>query len=178
MQLTSIILLLSATVSVSALPAALEALADIDARDATGPASIESACDQSNSILSQQFDEMTKLKEQNIAIPPFLAGYYSAITNGRQEMGCPGTIPARKRQSTPKKTPCDVINGQLKTMTAQVNKFQKNNIGIAPYIAGFLSAAQDGHKALGCGAVDSNTIDSQSGTGAAVSNNSSISGAD
>lgn len=177
MQLTSIVLLLSATVSVSALPATLEALADIDARDTAGPSSIDSACDQSNRILSEQFGEITKLQEQNIAIPPFLAGYYSAITSGRQEMGCPGTIPARKRQSKPKKNPCEVINGQLETMTAQVNKFQKNNIGVAPYIAGFLSAAQDGQKALGCAAVPIKTIDS-SGSGAAAADNSSMSSSD
>lgn len=178
MQLISIaVLLLSATVSVSALPAALEALADIDARDTSGPKNTDNACDQSSSILSQQFGEMTKLKEQKIAIPPFLAGYYSAITSGRQEMGCPGTILARKRQSTPKKDPCEVINRQLETMMAQVNKFQKNNIGVAPYIAGFLSAAQDGHKALGCAAVASKTIDS-SGSGTAAAKNTSMASSD
>ena len=167
MQLTSIaVLLLSATVSVSALPAALEALADIDARDITGPKNTDSACNHTDSLLSQQFGEISKLKEQNIAIPPFLSGYYSAVSSGRQEMGCPGTIPMSKRQSTSKKDPCEVINGQLETMTAQVNKFQKNNIGIAPYIAGFMSAAQDGHQAFGCAAGANKMIDSSvSGAG-------------
>lgn len=64
-----------------------------------------------------------------------------------------------KRQSTSKKDPCEVINGQLETMTAQVNKFQKNNIGVAPYIAGFMSAAQDGQQAFGCAAGASKTTD-------------------
>ena len=31
-----------------------------------------------------------------------------------------------------------------------VNRFEAEHIGVAPFIAGFLSATLDGHKGLGC----------------------------
>ena len=31
-----------------------------------------------------------------------------------------------------------------------IDRFQKENIGVAPFIAGFLSASLDEHHALGC----------------------------
>ncbi len=31
-----------------------------------------------------------------------------------------------------------------------VNRFETDKIGVAPFIAGFLSATLDGHKGLGC----------------------------
>ena len=160
MQLPSIIvLLLSTTVSVSAFPAAIEA------RDTTGPKSADSACDHSGGILGQQLAEMAKLKAQNISIPPYLAGYYSALNSEQEEIGCLGTVSG---QSTPNRDPCEVTNEQLERMMEVVDRSQKNDIGVAPFIAGFLSAAQDEHKAFGCPAFTSKATDASVNVSAAA----------
>ena len=48
------------------------------------------------------------------------------------------------------KDPCDVVNEQHERMMELVNKFQGEDITIAPYITGFLSATVDGNVGLGC----------------------------
>lgn len=151
MHLTSIILFLSATaISVSAHPAAIPAIQARGSTNTTGLKDAHFACDAANEIIGQQLAEMTKLKAQAIPIPPYLSGYYTAINSGRQEIGCPGSIPIGKRQFTPRMQPCDVINGQHERMMVLVNRFETDKIGVAPFIAGFLSATLDGHKGLGC----------------------------
>ena len=158
MHLKSIILLLSATaITVSARPGAMPA---IQARQAqgtsntttTGPKDAKFACDTANQIIGQQIAEMAKLKAEDIPIPPYLAGYYTAINSGRQEIGCPGSIHiGKKRDSfTPLAQPCDVINDQHERMMVLVNRFGEEHIAVAPFIAGFLSATLDGHTGLGC----------------------------
>ena len=154
MQLTSVILFLSATaVSVSALPGALPIIKERQASGAnstTSPKSAGFACDHAGEIIGQQLAEMKKLKAQNIDIPPYLAGYYTAINSGRQEIGCPGPIPIGKRDFTPIKQPCDIINEQHERMMELVNRFEAENISVAPFIAGFFTATLDGHSALSC----------------------------
>ena len=155
MQLSSILFLLSAAISALAYPTAISdptALYPRDTAEAdttSGPKSAEFACDHANNILGQQLDEMAKLKAQNISIPPYLAGYYSAITSGREAIGCPTVLHVRKR-FTPLAEPCDVINEQHERMMVLIDRFQSEKIGVAPFIAGFLSATLDGNKGLGC----------------------------
>ena len=129
----------------------------IETRDAaesntttTGPKSAAYACDSGNNILNEQLSEMARLKAQNISVPPYLAGYYTAISSGRQAIGCPDTLPVRRREFTPLEEPCDVINEQHDRMMVLIDRFEKDNIGVAPFIAGFFSATLDGNKALGC----------------------------
>lgn len=93
---------------------------------------------------------MSRLRGFNITIPPYLAGYYTAIDDGLEEIGCPGHVSLGRRESTALRLPCDVVNEQHERMMLLVNGFEANNIGIAPFIAGFLSATLDGNKALGC----------------------------
>ncbi|KAF6227652.1 hypothetical protein HO173_012092 [Letharia columbiana] len=151
MQLTSIALFLSAAVSVSALPATLQARqAAAGAHSPTGPISAKVACDRSNKSISHQIAEMSKLKASNISVPAYLAGYFAAIDDERQELGCPGTISLGKREFTPNKEPCDVNNGLNERMTAVVNRSEADQIAVAPFVAGFLSAVLDVHKGLGC----------------------------
>ncbi|KAL9069040.1 MAG: hypothetical protein Q9161_005798 [Pseudevernia consocians] len=154
MQLTSIISLLSATaVSVSALPGAfhtIQARQAAGSNNTTGPKDANFACDTAYKVVTQQIAEMSKLKAQDIPIPGYLSGYYTAINSGRQEIGCPGAITVGKRQFVPSRKPCDVLNEQHERMMVLVNRFEADHIGVAPFIAGFLSATLDGHKGLGC----------------------------
>ncbi|KAF6218260.1 hypothetical protein HO133_006222 [Letharia lupina] len=151
MQLTSIALFLSAAVSVSALPATLQARqAAAGAHSTTGPKSAKVACDRSSKSISRQIAEMSKLMASNISVPPYLAGYYTAIDDERQEIGCPGAVSLGKREFTPNKEPCDVNNGQNERMTALVIRFEADQIAVAPFVAGFMSAVLDEHKGLGC----------------------------
>lgn len=151
MQLTSILLFLSATACASAFPALIETRDAAEANGTTsGPKPAAFACEQGNNILSEQLAEMAKLKAQNISVPPYLAGYYTAVSAGRQSIGCPGTLPVRRRDFTPKQEPCDVIIEQHDRMMALIDRFEKEKIGVAPFIAGFFSATLDGNKALGC----------------------------
>lgn len=150
MQFTSIILFLSAAVSASALPGALQARQAAGANETDGQNLATLACNTAGEIITNQIAEMSKLKAQNISIPPYLAGYYSAINSGRQEIGCPGSISISARDFTPLKGPCEVINEQHERMMALVNRFEADKISVAPFIAGFLSATFDGNKGLKC----------------------------
>lgn len=150
MQLTSIIVLLSGALSASAFPGKLLARQAEEAKNSTGPANADFACNQADGIIQHQFAEISKLKAGNISVPPYLAGYYSAIDSGRREIGCPGSNPFGRRDTAALKEPCDVVNDQHERMMVLVNKFVADKIGIAPYIAGFLSATLDGQKGLGC----------------------------
>lgn len=145
MQLTSIILFLSAAISASAYPGAVQARQA--AEPTAEPKGADFACAHASMIVSQQIAEMSKLKAQNISVPPYLAGYYTAINSGRQEIGCEGSISLDKRET---KEPCDVVNDQHGRMMELVNKFEAESIPVAPFIAGFLSATLDGHAALSC----------------------------
>ena len=161
MHLTSFLLLLASTaVFASPYPVVSEKSTTIEPRAAagansttTGPKGAKFACDHSNVILSQQVAEMAKLKEANIGIPPYLAGYYSAINSGHQAIGCPAinvAKPQSQMEIVPLQEPCDVINEQHGRMMVLINRFQKDSISVAPYIAGFVSATVDGNKGLGC----------------------------
>ena len=148
MQLTSIVLILSAAVSASAFPSALWARAS---NNTASLPKAEAACGTAHAIIGQQFAEMANLKEQKIPVPAYLAGYYTAINSGRQEIGCPGSISVGKREETTAlKDPCDVIDEQHERMQVLVNRFESENIPVAPFIAGFLSATLDGHEGLKC----------------------------
>ena len=155
MQLSAILLLLSAAISASAYPTAVPDYTFLDPRDAaeadttSGPESADFACNYADGILSHQIDEIGKLKTQNISIPPYLAGYYSALSSGRDAIGCPTVLPVRKR-FTPLAEPCDVIDEQHGRMMVLIQGFQSKNIGVAPFLAGFLSATLDGNKGFGC----------------------------
>lgn len=150
MQFTSIILFLSAAVSASALPGALQVRQAAGTNGTASHSIAAVACNTAGEIIKNQFAEMSKLKAQNISIPPYLAGYYSAINSGRQEIGCPGSIAISARDFTPLKGPCEVIKEQHERMMVLVNRFEANQISVAPFIAGFLSATLDGNKGLKC----------------------------
>ena len=45
---------------------------------------------------------------------------------------------------------CDVVNEQHERIMVMVNNFEAENISVAPYIAGFLTATLDGLEGLGC----------------------------
>lgn len=147
MQLTSVVLVLSAVVSASAYPGALQARQTLNI---TGPKDANFACDRGLNLVSKRLEEITRLKAQNITVPPYLAGYFSAVRSELEDIGCPDSLPIRKRQITPKNEPCDVINSQYERMMERVNRFKAGNISVAPYIAGFLSATIDGNKGLSC----------------------------
>ncbi len=157
MQLPSILLLVSAAVSASAYPAATDDSSAIEGRDAaeastnTGPKDAAFACNQANNIVSEQIAELAKLKAKNISVPPYLSGYYTAINSERSAIGCPEALVVRKRSFTPLQEPCDVLNDQHERMLELIDRFQKDNIGVAPFISGFLSATLDEKNALGCG---------------------------
>ena len=94
---------------------------------------------------------MAKLKARKIPIPPFLSGYYSATNGIIEEIGCPGVpLALGERSFKAKKEPCDVVNEQHERMMKLINGFDGREIGIPPYLAGFLSATIDGHTALLC----------------------------
>lgn len=150
MQPTSIILFLSAFISVSGYPGAFQARQAVASGNPASPKSAEFACAHSSKIVSQQIAQMSKLKAQNISIPPYLAGYYTAINSGRQEIGCQGSISLAQRDTKALKEPCDVVNDQHERMMELVNKFEAEKIPVAPFIAGFLTATEDGHGALSC----------------------------
>ena len=155
MQFPSITLLLFSTaVSVSSLPAALNTL---EARDtaastsASTPKGADFACPHATQIVATQIAEMAKLRARKIPVPPFLAGYYSAISSGSEEIGCPGApITLGSRSYKVKREPCDVVKEQHERMMKLINGFDGREIGIPPYLAGFLSATVDGHAALSC----------------------------
>ena len=66
-------------------------------------------------------------------------------------MGCPGApVALEERSFKAKKEPCEVVNEQHERMMKLINGFDSSEIGIAPYLAGFLSATIDGHAALSC----------------------------
>ena len=155
MQLPSITLLLFSTaVSVSSLPAAVNTLEAQDtAPNASGstPKGADFACPHADQIVATQLAEMAKLKAKRIPIPPFLSGYYSAINGGIEEIGCPDApIGLEERSFQAKREPCDVVNDQHERMMKLINGFDGREIGIPPYLAGFLSATVDGHAALLC----------------------------
>ena len=150
MQPTAIILLLCAAISASAYPGALQARQAAGANSTTGPKGMDFACDHASQIIDEQIAQMAKLKAEKIGVPPYLAGYYSALNSGREEIGCPGAIPLGRRETTPTKEPCDVVNDQHERMMVLVNRFEAEHIVIAPFIAGFLSATLDGQRGLSC----------------------------
>ena len=153
MQLTSLVLFLSTgATSVSAFPGAfprLQTRQEAATNETTGPKNASFACDHSHNLVSTQLDQMTRLKADKISVPPYLAGYYTAINSGRQEIGCPDDTTV-KRDVTPIQEPCDVVNDQHERMMVLINKFDTEGIAVAPFIAGFLSATLDGNKALSC----------------------------
>ena len=169
MQFTSNILFLFAAVSASAVPAALQVREAAAADDTHLKEVVTLACNTASEIITGQLAEISKLKAKNIAIPPYLAGYYSAIDSGRQEIGCPGSIAITARDVTTLKEPCEVINSQYERMNTLVNRFTTNEISVAPWIAGFLSAVMDGHKGLKCPAfTETATEAGQSSTSSAT----------
>lgn len=122
---------------------------------------------------------MSKLKAQNITIPSYLSGYYTAINSGIEEVGCPA-LSLGKRGFAPNKQPCDVINKEHERMMVLVNRFVADGISVAPFIAGFLSATLDGHKALSCPPFTGSATEAATAAAAvaAVSNSTSLAGND
>lgn len=151
MQLTYVVVLLSGAFSASALPRKLEVRQiDPDTTVSNGRANADFACSQASKIVTTQVAEIAKLKAEGVSVPPYLAGYFSAIDSGRQEIGCPGTSSLDSQSTVTTKDPCDVVNDQHERMMALVTKFQEEDIAVAPYIAGFLAATLDGNQGLGC----------------------------
>ena len=155
MQLTSITLLLFSTaVPITAAPAAVNRLEVRETAANTNgstPKGADFACPHSAQIVANQLAEMAQLKAKKIPIPPFLSGYYSAINGGIEEIGCPDApIALEERSFKANREPCDVVNDQHERMMKLINGFDASEIGIAPYLAGFLSATIDGHTALLC----------------------------
>ena len=52
-----------------------------------------------------------------------------------------------------------MTNEQHGRMMALVDRFSKEKIGVAPFLAGFLSGAQDAHKAFDCPPFTTTTTD-------------------
>ena len=155
MQFSSITLfLLSNAVSVTAAPAAvntLEARKTAASTSGSTPKGADFACPHSAQIVADQLAEMAQLRAKKIPIPPFLSGYYSAINGGIEEIGCPGApVALDERSFKANREPCDVINEQHERMMKLINGFDASEIGIAPYLAGFLSATIDEHAVLLC----------------------------
>ena len=135
---------------ISALLALLEAPCALEVRDAADTPDAAEACKESSYIIRDQLAQMAELKAQDISIPPYLAGYYSAISSGRQEIGCPNSLCIDAHEFTPKKQPCDVIDEQHGRMMVLTEGFRNESISAPPFIAGFLAAVQDGYFVLRC----------------------------
>ena len=150
MHFNSILLFLAAAVSASARPGSHRSAQAAGANSATGPKSAIFACAHADKIANREMQEMARLKAENISIPGYLAGYYTGVNSERREIGCPGSKLDSKRNFTPLKAPCDVLNEQHERMMELINAFAADDIPIAPFISGFFTAAVDQNKGIGC----------------------------
>ena len=135
---------------------------------------VPQACHDTNAIVYDQLNEISRLQSKNLPATHDLAGYLYAVFSGRKMLGCPNepllsangndtsALYQFKRSAETADplghnpgwgNPCDVVRILKDQVEDQMNIMEGYQIATPDYLAGWFSGAQDLDDGLRCGLV-------------------------